>query len=316
MPIANPNYFTGNPLQRLSEKRGNVDWLQEQLAHPQAGLVPFWQGMPLLAATSGGAPPSACPLWLSPAARGEFSAEATLVLLGLRPGPKGAVPCFALDATQSAVSAAQAPFADMGQYTPLREAAGQLARDDLAIMGQAAWLLDWHRRHGFCPQCGERTKLVEAGAKRDCAACEAEYFPRTDPVAIVLVVEGDHCLLGRSSHFPPGMFSALAGFLEAGETLEECAVREIHEEAGVVISDLRYVFSQPWPFPASLMVGFIAKAQSRALTLDPTEITDAKWVSRADMRKLLGGGQLDGIFVPPPFAIAHQLLRNWVEEET
>ncbi|MEO1426649.1 MAG: NAD(+) diphosphatase, partial [Pseudomonadota bacterium] len=151
-------------------------------------------------------------------------------------------------------------------------------------------------------------------AKRRCGACGTDHFPRTEPVAIVLVTHGEDCLLGRGPNFPPGFMSALAGFAEAGETLEECAIREIHEEAGVRIKSVRYQFSQPWPFPASLMMGCFAIAEDKTLTLDRTEIEDARWVSRETLKQLLNGDQHTDIRIPPDFTIAHHLIKRWAEE--
>ena len=309
MPVANPNFFTGNPLERLSEKRGDKDWLKAQFDHPEGVMVPFWRGMPLLGEKQAG-DDFAKPVWLAPQAQSEFPRDADFLFLGL----KGDRPYFAIDGSAAGASPEEAPFADMGAYTNLREAAGLLSREHLAIMGQATWLFDWHRRHSFCANCGNPSEFTDAGTKRICHHCETEHFPRTDPVAIVLVIHEDHCFLGRGPHFPPGFYSALAGFLEPGETLEECAAREIMEEAGIVLTNVRYIFSQPWPFPSSLMVGFIAETQSRDYTLDPAEIVDAAWISKDDIRKLLNGERIEGVNIPPAFAIAHQLLRVWAEE--
>jgi len=143
---------------------------------------------------------------------------------------------------------------------------------------------------------------------------QAEHFPRSDPVAIVLALHDGACLLGRSPHFPPGFLSALAGFVEAAETPEEAAKRELYEEAGVTLTDIRYQFSQPWPFPSSLMMGFIADAADRKLTLDTNEIEEARWVDLAEIQALLAGGARDDIFLPPEFTIARQLIERWASD--
>jgi NAD+ diphosphatase len=153
---------------------------------------------------------------------------------------------------------------------------------------------------------------VWGGAHRVCSECQAEHFPRTDPVAIAIVVRGDQCLLGRQRGWPAGMYSALAGFVEAGESLEDALRREVMEEAGVRVGAVRYWRSQPWPFPSSLMLGCVADAESEAIRIDPTELEDARWFTREAIRASLAGGV--GLpMIPPPLSIAHQLLRAWIE---
>lgn len=290
--------FAAEPLDRASERRASADWIAARLAEPESTLVPLYNGDPLVA--SGKA------AFLSAAARRDFPPDAAIVFLGLLKGRA----CFAIDCS-AAPSAEAAPFSDIGQYMPLREAAGVLGEDDVAIIGQARWLLDWHRRHGFCAVCGRNTDPADGGAKRVCPDCKAEHFPRSDPVAIVLATHGDACLLGRSPRFPPGFLSALAGFVEAAETPEACAIRELYEEAGVRLTSVAYQFSQPWPFPSSLMMGFLAEAADRDLTLDPKEIEEARWVTRPEIRALLGGERRDDLRLPPRFTIARRLIERW-----
>ena len=243
------------------------------------------------------------------AARGEFPANTPMVFLGLHERKAH----FAIDVSNSAQTPDAAPFAGLGEYMPIRAAAALISRDDLAMIGHARWLFEWHRKHQFCAVCGARTQIRDGGAKRQCENCEAEHFPRSDPVAIVLAIHEDACLLGRGPHFPPGFLSALAGFVEAAETPEEAAKRELFEEAGVTLTDVRYQFSQPWPFPSSLMMGFIADAEDRALTLDTNEIEEARWVTLCDTKSLLKGEEIDDIFLPPKFTIARQLLERWAD---
>jgi NAD+ diphosphatase len=296
----NPNWFANNPLLRLNNEKDHRAFYDASLNDPQSLLVPLWRGDPLIAGGKAA--------FLSAAAREEFASDALVLMLGVKDG----CAYFAIDASPGAEEPADAPFADIGLYMPIREAAGMISRDDLAIIGQARWLSEWHRSHSFCANCGAATDIIDGGAKRQCPACETEHFPRTDPVAIVLAVHDGACLLGRSPHFPPGFLSALAGFIEAAETPEEAARREIFEEAGVTLTHVRYQFSQPWPFPSSLMMGFIADAEDRALTLDTDEIEEAKWVDMGDIKALLNGEPRDDIFLPPKFTIARQLLERWV----
>jgi len=290
--------FSHEPLDRASEARADAGWIAARLSDPATLILPLWRGDPLVR--------DGRLALLGPQAVAGFPSDARKVFLGLL---KGAA-CFAVDASAAPAPEA-APFADLGVYMPLREAAGVLAADDLAVAGEARWLMDWHRRHLHCAQCGARTEMNDGGAKRLCGACGAEHFPRSDPVAIVLATHEDACLLGRSPHFPPGFLSALAGFVEACETPEACAIRELREEAGCVIENVRYQFSQPWPFPSSLMMGFIADAKDRSLTLDRKEIEEARWVERDIVRRLLDGEKREDLRLPPRFTIARRLIERW-----
>ncbi len=304
--MKNPNYFTGNPLNRASDKRKDPEFIAAQLAHEAAQMAVYWRGMPLLQRPAENERETKT-IWLSPGAVSQFPRALTPIFLGLN----GAIPYFALDVSASAQDPESAPFSDIGVYGHLREFGMILPKDELAILGHGAWLIDWHRRTLFCAQTGEAMESAEGGAKRVAPKAEKEYFPRIDPVAIVLPIHEDACLLGRSPHFPPNMYSALAGFLEPGETLEECAVREIKEEVGVTITDVHYQFSQPWPFPCSLMTGFLASAASRELEIDKQEIEDAIWVPKGEILKVLNGERREDLWVPPKYAIARQLLEVW-----
>jgi NAD+ diphosphatase len=172
-------------------------------------------------------------------------------------------------------------------------------------------MIDWHQRHGFCPRCGAPTALVDAGYRRLCGSCNAEHFPRVDPVVIMLATYGEECLVGRGTQFPAGMFSALAGFIEPGETIEEAVQRELMEEAAVKVTDVTYYATQPWPFPSSLMIGCFARASSREARPDANEIAEVRWIERDTARELIRGRAIAGIRVPPPVAIAHHLIKAW-----
>ena len=175
-------------------------------------------------------------------------------------------------------------------------------------------MLDWHARHRFCAQCGQPTRPAKGGWQRDCPACAAQHFPRVDPVAIMLVECDGQLLLGRQSRFPPRSYSALAGFVEPGETVEEAVAREVFEEAGVRVRDVRYIASQPWPFPSQLMLGCIGYAGSLDLRIDKTEIEDARWFTRDEVAEAIAAGAESTSFVPPPRqAIAHHMLQWWLE---
>lgn len=190
---------------------------------------------------------------------------------------------------------------------------GAVPAEELGVLAAAKAMLHWHAHHRFCAQCGAPTSLSCAGFRRDCGACGAQHFPRTDPVAIMLVRRGDRCLLARQSRFPPGMYSCLAGFVEPGETIEDAVRRETFEEAGVRVGAVRYLASQPWPFPSSLMIGCVAEGLDDGLTLDRAELEDGRWFSREEARLMLERKHQDGLFTPLPFAIAHALIRSFVD---
>jgi NAD+ diphosphatase len=191
-----------------------------------------------------------------------------------------------------------------------------LSRNESALYAGARSLLDWHARHRFCAVCGKPTHVFRAGWGRRCDSCQAEHFPRVDPVVIMLPEYEGRILLGRQPRFPPAMFSALAGFVEPGESLEEAVARELFEEAGIRVSSVTYAASQPWPFPSSLMIGCFAQAYDDKITLDTTELEAAMWVDRADVRAALAGDMAAPFLVPPPLAIARHLLEDWVERES
>jgi NAD+ diphosphatase len=227
--------------------------------------------------------------------------DAALLLLGLDDGGR---PHFA------AITGERAP----GMRSPaLFAALDTLQAGEAATYAAARAVLDWHARHAFCASCGHATAPFRAGWGRLCDHCHTEHFPRTDPVVIMIAEHDDRALLGRQPAFPPGRYSALAGFLEAGESIEEAVARELFEEAGIRVANVRYVASQPWPFPGSLMIACIGEATDDTITLDTNELEDAMWVDRAAVRAVLAGE--NGPFIaPPPYAIAHTLLTAWAAE--
>jgi len=193
---------------------------------------------------------------------------------------------------------------------------GVLPVEQLSAIAMAKSLVNWHQRHGYCANCGTRTAMAQGGWKRDCPSCKAEHFPRTDPVVIMLVTHGDRCLLGRQKQFPAGMYSCLAGFVEAAETIEDAVRREIVEESGILCTDVRYYMTQPWPYPSSLMIACTATATTDDITVDRTELEDARWFSRDEAAQMLKREHPDGLFGPHPFAIAHHLLGRWLEGQS
>ena len=250
------------------------------------------------------------PLFTLGAARG-LAAVSECVFLGLRDGaPRYAV---ALDPSPAVVE--QLKSTGDRLVIDLRSIAvqGLIGPDHLAEVAEAKAMLLWHARHRFCSNCGMPTVVSEAGWKRDCPSCKTMHFPRTDPVAIMLAINGDRCLLGRQARFGTGMWSCLAGFIEPGETIEDAVRRETFEEAGIVCGNVRYFASQPWPFPMSLMIGAHAQALSVDIKVDTSELEDARWFSRDEAAAMLMKTHTQGLSTPPPIAIAHHIIRAWVE---
>src|SRR5258705_4799046 len=193
---------------------------------------------------------------------------------------------------------------------------GVVPPEQLSAIAMAKSMVSWHQRHGFCANCGTRTAMKEGGWKRDCPNCKAEHFPRTDPVVIMLVTSGDRVLLGRQKQFLPGMYSCLAGFVEAAETIEDAVRREIFEESGIRCTDVNCYMTQPWPYPSSLMIGCTARATNEDIIVDNAELEDARWFDRPQATLLIKRQYPDGLAGPHPFAIAHHLLGRWVHGGT
>lgn len=307
MPLsAFQNTFAGNPLDRASDRRGDPEWLAAQLAEPSSLGVVFWNGRPLVEDREGGVQIA----YLSGRMLSELaggSAERALFL-----GLWKDAPVFAFELSGPA-DPAQGALQGLGRFEEVRPIALKLPAAEAGIVATARSMFEWHRRHDHCSACGESSRIADGGWKRICPACAAEHFPRTDPVVIMLPYHGDRCMLGRQEAWPPGMFSALAGFMEPGESIEEACARELNEEAGLHAVAVRYHSSQPWPFPSQLMIGLLAEVEDEEGAPDQTELSEVRWFTRDAARDLLAG-RLEGLFAPPPSAIAHQLLRAWVEE--
>lgn len=300
--------FITNPLDRRANHRGDPAWLAEQLASPRAHLVQVAGDSALVEAPAGASALATRPGGSSPWAplRPELTSldASSLVFLGL--DGEGA-PWFARELRLEEVAEElRSGFRDL-RGLALAEA---LSPEHLGIVAQARALLHWHARHRFCAACGAATALAEAGYRRHCSACNADHFPRTDPVAIIAVHHQGSILLGRQRSWRPGMYSALAGFLEPGETIEDAARREVFEEAGIVVGDVRYVASQPWPFPGSLMVGLIGEARTTEIRIDEKELEDARWFGREEAETMVNRTHPQGLFAANPMAIAHHLVRT------
>ena len=284
--------FSGSPLDRVDHIRSDPEAFAA-LVSDWRGRVLGLEGLDPMLASEGGL------VWKSMA---DVAANAELVLLGLI----GEKPHF-VELTTASGDAFRSPA--------MWRALTLLPAEDAAIYGTARSLIDWHNGHKHCGRCGAETSLFRAGWGRKCTACNTEHFPRTDPVVIMLAIYEGKALIGRQPRFPAGNYSALAGFLEPGESIEEAVRREIMEEAGVPCGAVRYVASQPWPFGGSqLMIDCIAEAQSDVITLDTKELEDAMWVTKAEVADALAANEPRRFNAPPPFAIAHSLIKSWVTE--
>ncbi len=202
------------------------------------------------------------------------------------------------------------------KITDLRTIAlqGAVAADHLSPLAEAKALIGWHARHRFCSDCGAPTLPAQGGWRRDCPACKAEHFPRTDPAVIMLAIAGKRCVLGRSPRFPKTMWSCLSGFAEPGESIEEAVRREVREEVGLACVRVKYFASQPWPFPASLMIGCYAEARGETIVIDRSEIEEARWFDREELELMLRRAHPQGLTTPPPLAIAYHIIRGFVEK--
>ena len=305
--------FGGSGLDRAAALRKAPEALAAALARGQ--VLPVWRGKPLVRDGTLG--------WVSPG-HPSLAYAGAQVFLGL----DGDIPRFAADISdwspEAGAEAVKAGFFDpsVQRHPSLPEALGfaelrgvmtALSPREAELAATAKAVLHWHRSHGFCAACGTASDLVQGGWQRACPACGAQHFPRTDPVVIMLVTHGNKVLLGRSPGWPHGMFSLLAGFVEPGETLEAAVRREVLEETGVRCGAVSYLASQPWPFPASLMIGMRTEALDTALAIDPEELEAALWVTREDL-VLAFADEHPSISPARPGSIAHFILRNWLAD--
>lgn len=310
MPLSTiTNTFAGNPLDRASERRGDADWLHQRMNDPNSLALALWNGKPLVEDGPGGEKAVRIAYLPVSLARQVAAGDERLLFMGL--WRETAV--FAVD-LEATVDPTDGPLSGFGRFEDLRGIALRLPAEDAAILATAKSVFEWRRRHGFCSACGQPTIAVDGGWKRICEACRTEHFPRTDPVVIMLPHIGEKCLLGRQAAWPKGMFSALAGFLEPGEAIEEACARELKEEAGLTAVSVRYHSTQPWPYPSSLMIGLLAEVADDQAAPDQTELDEVRWFTREETRELLRG-QIPGTFAPGAMAIAHQLIKAWAEQD-
>lgn len=281
--------LTGSPLDRADHLRENPEAIAELRLRPDARFLPL-DGLDPFVDANGSL------IW---GAIGDAPEGADLALLGFLEGS----PCFV------ALTEAPSGYERSGR---LMGALGHMPHAEASTYAAARSLVDWHNRHRFCAQCGTITVIARAGWSRSCPNCTAQHFPRTDPVVIMLAEYQGRVLVGRQPRFPAGFYSALAGFVEVGESIEEAVARELKEEAGVSATNVRYIASQPWPFPSSLMMACIAEVEGDVITLDTNELEHAMWCDRAEVAAALEGTEGAPFMAPQSYAIAHTLLARWV----
>jgi NAD+ diphosphatase len=304
-PLGRPAFVT-DILDRAAHLRGHDDKLTALVGNPASRAYVVHRDSLVVKRENGA---SRALLSIDEALK--FGANPGTIFLGLR----GGAAVFGMGISQAA--AEKLINREDVAVTELRGMAmqGIVPSGELSAIAMAKSLVTWHQRHGYCANCGTRTAMKEGGWKRDCPNCKAEHFPRTDPVVIMLVTSGEKCLLGRQKQFPTGMYSCLAGFVEAAETIEDAVRREIREESGIDCTDVGYYMTQPWPYPSSLMIGCTARALNEDIVVDRTELEDARWFTRDEARLMLTRQHPEGLAGPHPFAIAHHLVGRWVHGE-
>jgi NAD+ diphosphatase len=300
--MQNPNVFAGAGFDRAAALRRDAAWVAERLRDPATRFAPVWRLKSLFALEEGG--PRA--RWLGADEAAPLLEGGAVVFLGMASGAAH----FAVEVERE--DPAEMAAAAGAEFQELRRHGLLLEPREAGMLALARGILHWHARHRFCGACGAPTEARDAGHVRACtsAACGALHFPRTDPAVIVLVTHGERALLGRQPAWDPGRYATLAGFVEPGESLEDAVAREVLEETGVRVAEVRYHSSQPWPFPASLMVGFTATAGDDALAVDHDELEDARWFTRGDVRRGLAAGTF---LLPSELSIAYRLVAEWLE---
>ena len=306
-----PHIFSGNPLDRGETQRRDEEWISKTAQDPNSRFLPMWGPKVLITEHSEHSVHGLG--WLTMQDLKQAGINSTVMLLGMLDGTA----YYAVDLSQQETAGEQLEGLNGYYFEDARTAAEQLLTGpDAGILAQGRAQINWHNRHGFCSVCGHETVVQRGGQKRVCPACKAEHFPKVDPVIICLVTDGERCLLGQSRGRLARMnrYSALAGFVDQGESIEEAVAREIMEEAGLQVRNVRYHSSQPWPFPSSLMMGCHAEAATTEINMDPEEMTDVKWFGRQEVLQALAGKN-ESLLLPGPVAIAHHLIKTWANGE-
>ena len=289
-----PHHFAGNTFNRLAERRNDAAWLQQQLEQGNSHVLPLWRGRVLLAMQNNTPRMVSMPHVEVGASIGNDQ----LILLGEF--------CDQLYFAMELSGDTEPGLPIDAEFHDLRSMTGLLDRDEAGLLGYARALVHWRSTHRYCGKCGAPNQAIHTGHVMECSndSCKYHAFPRLDPAVIVLITDGESILLGRQAKFPPGRYSTIAGFVEWAESIEEAVVREVREETGVQVDGVQYHSSQPWPFPSSLMLGFIAQAVTKEITLHDNELEDARWFSRADITNGI-------LHLPPVQSISYRLIESW-----
>ncbi len=305
------NVLAEPAVDRRSERRGDADWLARRLADPSSQLTAVWRERSLVFDAHTGDRGPVPGTVATVEAAGLVDGAEDVVFLGEAEG----VAYFSVDLSERE-DPLVGPLRGAGRFVELRQVGAAMSGRGANLLAYARAMATWHRRHRFCGQCGAATESRNAGHLRVCTACGIEHFPRTDPAVIMLVHteagDGGSCLLGRQASWPPGMFSALAGFVEPGESLESAVAREVREETGIAVDTVRYHSSQPWPFPTSIMLGFYATSPGGDVQVDTEELEQAVWATRSELEYALRARE---VRLPPPFSIARRLIDGWLRDE-
>ena len=303
--------FANNPIDRASQLRSNIEWQQEAVISEKSLFMIFFEDKPLIKVSKDHTVKPEI-LWVS---YQQLTPMLTNNISPLFLGIKDELPHFAIDLSGlNLEQILSLPSFAYSKFIDARSIAQNLDNPSTGIIAQAKSNFEWNKNNIYCSRCeGVKLETKDTGYKKCCNQCGAEYFPRVDPVVIMLPCYEDKCLLGRQKGFPPGMFSALAGFVEPGETIEAAVIREVNEEVGLNSRDVVYKFTQPWPFPSQIMIACTAIVDDPTYKVDDEEIEEAIWLNKEDLTKILVGKSEKRIWIPPPMAIAHQLIINWME---
>lgn len=296
MPTRTANFFSGRYLERVAHRRLDETWLAAALRNPETLIVPVFRGRNFIRWTG-----DAAAAWFLSNTLSESQREALILLGEFRERA-----CFALDVSETEI--AVDPEVEASELMMI---AWQMPGDEAGTLAYARGMVVWQERHRFCGRCGSPTQARSAGHLLVCSnpRCKHQVFPRIDPAIIALITDGERALLGRQASWPPGRYSTIAGFVEPGESLEDAVIREVEEETGVLVDTVEYHSSQPWPFPSSLMLGFIAHARTTEIDLRDQELEDARWFTRHDIA-------VGNVLLPPPTSVSYHLIEDWYDSST